>query len=356
MGIDVDHKRSTRMKPGLREVACYVANGASWVYLLILFTWLAAYLAAGDRFGYLAALNLLAVYLFSPLALVLLAVLSCRARSLGIGFLAGLAAFLWLWGGLFLPRPGPAQAGGRPTLTVMTYNVLAWHTQTGPVLETIRHADPDVVFIQELNHTLSEVLQAELAAEYPYQILEPLDRPSGIGTISKYPIQPTGERPPLRWIGGPIIATMDWNGRAVTLVNFHMLSTTGLHSQAGLERDFRAREEQARFLVDLTRRSGPAILGGDANSAPLNAATKILTADLQDAWRNAGFGLGHTFPGSTIPGSDRPRLGPVYVPAWLARIDYIFHTDDWETVTARLARFDGVSDHRGVVAVLRLQD
>jgi endonuclease/exonuclease/phosphatase (EEP) superfamily protein YafD len=39
---------------------------------------------------------------------------------------------------------------------------------------------------------------------------------------------------------------------------------------------------------------------------------------------------------------------------WLVRIDYIFHSPHWITLDARLAKFDGVSDHRGVVAVLAL--
>jgi hypothetical protein len=74
---------------------------------------------------------------------------------------------------------------------------------------------------------------------------------------------------------------------------------------------------------------------------------------LHDAWREEGFGLGHTFPGSDIPGSSRPNFGSWYVPQWLARIDYIFYSTHWEALEARLARVDGVSDHRGVVAILR---
>jgi len=42
----------------------------------------------------------------------------------------------------------------------------------------------------------------------------------------------------------------------------------------------------------------------------------------------------------------------LYLPPWLTRIDYIFHSGDWETVTVRVAQFDGVSDHRGVMATL----
>jgi endonuclease/exonuclease/phosphatase (EEP) superfamily protein YafD len=39
---------------------------------------------------------------------------------------------------------------------------------------------------------------------------------------------------------------------------------------------------------------------------------------------------------------------------WLLRIDYIFHSRDWRTHWARIGPWDGVSDHRPVLARLVL--
>lgn len=339
---------------------CLLVRVAAWGYLATLFAWLVAYLSSGDRFGYLGAFNLIAVYLFFPLPAVLLGALFCRSKGLLAGFALGLAAFLALWGAQFAPNRWPlftrAQAGG-PTLTVMTYNVLAWHRHVRPVIDTIRAEDADVVCIQELNRSLALELQTQLGEEYPYQLHEPRDTPAGIGLISKHPIRPTGASlPHVRWIGGPQVLELDWDGQKITLVNFHMTSTPAIAAQPIIDRDFRAREEQARLLAGLARRAAPAVMCGDANAVPLNQAYKILAGPMHDAWRQAGFGLGHTFPGSDIPESDRPKIGDWHVPQWLARIDYVFHTPEFETVAARLARFDGVSDHRGVVAVLVLKN
>jgi endonuclease/exonuclease/phosphatase (EEP) superfamily protein YafD len=223
--------RSAFSRIALQRSACRLLRPAAWACLAVMFTWLAAYLAAGDRFGYLALANLLAVYLFFPLPLVLLAALLCRSRWLGIGFVAGLAAFLWLWGAQFLPGRG-GSTERNPSLSVMTYNVLAWHEYTRPVLDTIRSEDPDIVCLQELNHNLAQVLETEMAGEYPYQALEPVDNPSGIGVISKIPFRPASEAAELRtlrrhsWVGGPVIVTLDWNGQTLSLVNFHMRPTT----------------------------------------------------------------------------------------------------------------------------------
>jgi endonuclease/exonuclease/phosphatase (EEP) superfamily protein YafD len=266
----------------------------------------------------------------------------------------GSFAFLFFWGTLFIPRLNPIQPNG-PTLSVMTYNVLAWHTHTAPVLETIRAEDPDVVLLQELNRTLARALESELGELYPYQVLEPTDDPRGIGVISKFPIRSTGELLEEEWIGGPQVLELSWQGMQVTLVNFHMYPTTGIRPLARVEHSVRLREAEALLLDDLTRRSGLAIVGGDANCTSLSPAYRILTRRLFDSFREAGVGLGHTFPGSDIPESDRPQIRGWYVPQWLARIDYVFHSKEWVAVSARLARFDGVSDHRGVVAVFSLR-
>jgi endonuclease/exonuclease/phosphatase (EEP) superfamily protein YafD len=101
--------------------------------------------------------------------------------------------------------------------------------------------------------------------------------------------------------------------------------------------------------------NGPVLVGGDANVTDLSEAYHVMTADLNDAWRETGYGFGHTFPGSSIPGSSRPRVAGYPVPKWLARIDYVLYSDHWVGLASRVARFDGVSDHRGVLTELSLK-
>ena len=327
-----------------------IITAAACLYLGTLFTWLAFYLLSGERLLVIALLNTLAVYFFLPLPLVALAAACTHRWELWVGALLGVAVFAWLWGGLFLPSPSRASAGGE-TLTVMTYNVLGWHELSAPVIATIRQESPDVVLIQELNPSLAGALQDELADQYPYQVFDPQTGVSGMGVISRYPLEPLEQELPLDWIGAPQELSLEWNGRSIRLVNFHMQSSTlGGLSRYGLDNDKRTR--QAEALVEYAAGAEALIAGGDANSTPLSAAYRILSGQLADAWKQAGFGLGHTFPGSDIPGSMRPRLAGVPVPQWLARIDYIFHSAQFTTLHARTAQFDGVSDHRGVVAVL----
>lgn len=337
-----------------RKLLCFILLTASWTYLTALFIWLILHRLTGDRLVIVSLLEFLAVYLFFPLPVLFGITLLCRSRALAIGAFIGALAFIWHWGALFTPRLESPNPRGHP-LAIMTFNVLAWHDFTEPILETIRHEDADVVFIQELNANLARALKAELSDVYPYQILEPIDDPRGIGTISKYPIRVNGRRLMGHWVGAPQILEMEWEGRTVTLVNFHMTSMTAITPRSMVLDTLRWRAIEAQQLANLATQSTPAILAGDANCTSWSRPYRILTSELIDSWQEAGFGLGHTFPGSDIPGSDRPHLGDWYVPQWLARIDYIFHTEEWETLSARLAQVDGVSDHRGVIAVLALR-
>lgn len=146
--------------PGRR--LCRILTTASWAYLVVVFAWIAAYLLTGDRFVYVALLNYLAQYLFFPLLLVLLVALFCDRRSLWVGFTVGAVAFAWFWGELFMPRLDRPETV-EPRLTVMTYNVLAWHNYDQPIIETIRAEAADVVLLQELNPALARSLARELA-------------------------------------------------------------------------------------------------------------------------------------------------------------------------------------------------
>jgi endonuclease/exonuclease/phosphatase (EEP) superfamily protein YafD len=287
---------------------------------------------------------------------VLLCAILFHKRDLWIGFGIGALSFVILWGNQFSPaRVRQIPVKNSAILTIMTYNVLGLHEYTQPIIDTIREEKPDVLFLQELNLSLAQALQEYLQEEYPYQVLHAADSVTGIGVISKYPIQEAGTLPGEFWVGDPVLLDMQWNGRTIHLVNFHMFPSSQIKAPEVVSWHLSIREHQATTLNQYARQAGgPVIIGGDANTTPLNDAYKNLAADMTDAWRSAGFGLGHTFPGSDIPGSSRPRLGSWFVPPWLARIDYIFSSQHWETVHARLARFDGVSDHRGVIATLRL--
>ena len=203
-------------------------------YLACLFGWAILHTLCGDRWSWLFALNAFSAYFFLPLLVVPAIALFTRHRASWLGFAAGLALGLYLYGGLFLPKFPTAEASGR-TLAVMSYNLLGVNDDVSAVLATIRAGNADVVALQELNPLVAAALERELGDEYPYQVLDPRLGVEGMGTISRYPLQPTGEALPRQWIGVPPVLNVDWGYHPVTLLNFHAMS--------GI---FKLREREAR--------------------------------------------------------------------------------------------------------------
>ncbi|WP_418992856.1 endonuclease/exonuclease/phosphatase family protein [Alistipes sp.] len=101
----------------------------------------------------------------------------------------------------------------------------------------------------------------------------------------------------------------------------------------------RARQvDEIRSAADKTR--WPVVVAGDFNDTPSSYSYRKLKGDLRDGFRAAGNGYGGTFR----------YLGG------LLRIDYIFYDNDrFQGVRYYMPR-DDVSDHKMVVAELRLRD
>lgn len=326
---------------------------AIWVYYTLLLIWAFFHFLSGDRYPVFALLNLIAHFFFLPLPIAAPVAIFTRRRELWLGLGLSMLIFGILWGRLFLPKNTNSDYA-QPKLVVMTYNVFADNANVEPQIALIRQVDADVVFLQELHTLLAESIENELRDIYPYQVLDPVDDPTGIGTISKFPMTLTEERLPLQWVGTPQILELEWEGREIILVNFHMWAT-GLARLDVVEMNFRAREAQALYLLDFARTASwenPVIVAGDANATSLSDVHRMLRRDLVDSWREAGFGMGHTYPGRNTSGESSPQIYGIPVPRWLARIDYIFHSDQLRAVNASMAPYDGVSDHRAVVVTL----
>jgi endonuclease/exonuclease/phosphatase (EEP) superfamily protein YafD len=99
------------------------------------------------------------------------------------------------------------------------------------------------------------------------------------------------------------------------------------------------RAAEARRIRDLIDRvDGPLIVTGDFNSTPYNWAYRHIAQGLQDTFAAAGRGWGATYPATTP----------------LVRIDYILASSHWEVLGAWVPPAATLSDHRPVLADLRL--
>jgi len=331
------------------RLALFVA--AAHVYLAGMLGWGVTRLVWGDRWWWLFLMNTFGVYLFLLLPLVAGLAWIARRRELWLGCGFAVVMGMMYYGGLFLPKSSPVQASS-PTLSVQTFNMLGFNEHPEGVVAALRAGDADLVAIQELNPATAIAIEQDLRDLYPYQELDPQEGVTGMGVLSRYPLSPTGEILPGQWVGAPQILSLDFEGRSITILHFHPFPTL-LGAPRQIELSARAREEQVRTVLDfIAHHPGPVIAPVDFNAGDQGRAYALLTEVLRDAWREAGWGMGHTFPGAVSPGSSRPVIAGIPVPSWLVRIDYIFYSEDFRALDARIGPWDGVSDHRSVLATL----
>ena len=331
-----------------------LATRISRWYLIFLAGWFALYLLFGDGSGYLGLANALAVYFFAPLPFAVIVALGAKDKLTLAGSLATVVVFAAIWGPLFWPKDTSAEAD---IFRVMSFNVLGRSGDPSQVIASIQAEDADVLMLQEVTPDFATLMTLALEDEYPHQVIDARERASGMAIFSRYPLEPLDIVLDGRWRGDPQVVSLDWNGQLITLVNFHTLSTGAIWPR-WVYYTFNQRAEDVDHLVNFAReeiQNHPLIAAGDLNATRLNDAYKSIDAVLDDAWWEAGWGLGHTFPGQIEPDDWFTRISIFMIPHWLVRIDHIFTSHHWQAIETRLADFNGGSDHRGVITELVLK-
>ncbi|MGQ9599063.1 MAG: endonuclease/exonuclease/phosphatase family protein [Anaerolineae bacterium] len=343
-----------RANRGRWGVAVVEAPAAAYAWTIVV--WQVLRLLVGDRWWWLALANIMSLYLFLPL-LLLWPLALVRRRSTIVALTVPTALFLWLYGGLFLPRMALARANGATAIRVMTLNVM-YRNKTGEAIgRLVRAKAPDLVCLQELTPPLAEDLEFRLQDGYPYRVLLPEEGVTGLGVFSRYPLQDLGEILDAArdegWEHGAQVISISLAGQEVLVLNVHALSPDpflgSVSERRRFERVFQLQEEQVRLWLDrVVRHEGPAIVAGDLNMTDQNRAYRLMVTRLRDAHREAGWGLGHTVPAS------REGLDGWPLPDRLFRIDYVWASPHWQILDARVGDWDGQSDHLPVLATLQL--
>ncbi len=336
----------------------------TWVYFTLVFAWALAHFLLGDHPWWMFPANALSLAFFFPLPFVFLAAFWMRHRGIWIATLLVFLLAVLLYGKYYLPPALRTAQGVRTAsapqgqaITVMTYNTMGYNKHPESVVDAILASGVDVVALQELNPGVAQAIQQRLASKYPYQQLDPQEDVNGSGVISRYPLRLSDERLPGAWVGTPQIVFVTLAGKSsITILNAHAFAT---HPGAPeyIQGSISDREQQARAIKDFVEtHPEPVIAAVDFNSTSQNATYPIVTSVLSDAWAEAGWGMGHTFPGVLSSSGARLTVAGMNVPTWLLRIDYIFYSQHFRAVDAQIGPWDGYSDHRPVIARLVLTD
>lgn len=332
----------------------FVIGGMAVMYALglVVLYGLRAY-ARHDGPWWLAFVSVWEAWWYAPLPVLALLVFGLVRSLQGRLALVSIPVVLWIaaFGELFLPSGMAAQG---PFLSVLTFNVRFDQHDPDRVLQAILQAKADVVAIQELTTELDGFLTDKLSTEYPYRLSRAADWPWGSGIYSRFPLTEIEDR---AWYGG-LLDTQDvyvtWNSRPVRFLNFHPVPPS-LHWSSGgilplaLPSNYEAdiRHAQVADLVDRLRvQAGePLILACDCNMDPASDDYGQVTQFMQDGFREAGWGFGHTLYNNDQPSwvQDVP----------LVRIDYVFHSRHFVASEAQVMPFAS-SNHRPLVVRLAM--
>lgn len=270
-------------------------------------------------------------------------------------------------------------------LRVMTWNVEAFITpvpQTNPraetrvkMLQTINKLKPDILCLQEYENIegAKKIVSVKneldsLGYHYSYCSNDQLTKrwhavlQKGVAILSKIPLIDTGRIRITSSSNEEYLAYADlrWNDHRIRiftahLVSFYLYNDTS-HSRFGddiysitynKKRSIQSKirvteiehEEEVKVIRRLIDKSPyPVIYCGDMNTTPSSYNYRILKDDLQDAFLQAGFGLGNTF----------------YKIAPTLRIDVCLVDKKFEVLQCKVVERK-LSDHYPVIADLRLK-
>ncbi len=292
-----------------------------------------------NHFAHWVTLAALAVFVFIVPVLVRVK-RSRRLRLLMAGWLLpGVIAFGWWYGPAFLPKPAPDVEGVE--FTVATYNVEALASDPNQTYTIIQDLDADIIAIQELSGVLGQKLRDGLMDEYPYQISQALPslENDGYGLLSRYPIidyqiELSFDDEGFYELDVPryLRAVIELEGQPIAVYVFHP-PTPQLPPHLYLPTTYNEDwlNQQTQLVANLiASEENPVIVLCDCNATPRSRQYALLHQYLNEAYGERGWGFGLTFP------ADRPMI----------RIDYVWYSDAFEALEAKVWSEGGTSDHR----------
>lgn len=329
----------------------FVVVAGSYVLLLALHLLLRVFVK--DATWYLAFVNQFTPFYFLPLIVLLPLALAFRTRRVALQLLVLVAIGAAAYGPRFIPRATAASDGD--SLRVLTFNVWGDNQRLEDVEQWIREQNADVVLLQEFSAEMLTIANTSLRDIYRYQSDISM---WGNLTLSRYPI--TNEEMLDMQGDGALTQhrmTLEVDGQSITIYNIHFAmparETSRFNSpinfsllNLSLAFDPAWRDTQIHNFIDvLESETGPYIAAGDFNMSDQSAIYSELAAVASDSFAEVGVGLGQSWPNPII--DDLRFLPP------LVRIDYIWHSDEFQAVSAQQGPVLG-SDHLPLIATLEL--
>lgn len=263
----------------------------------------------------------------------------------------------------FVPRTTAQTVSIPARLKVLTFNT--WGTKRLSDAEQIAYLihteQPDIAVLQEVAATRLKRMLAllkRLDSQKAYYVVANPDTNQVI--LSRYPLTLLERNDEVSQLlvaraQTPLGDVIIWNVHAYRQNFFAELSARNILSYRNLA-DHREGLIQFDWLAKrIAEVKQPLIIGGDFNVAPFSREYNLIAQHLQNAYAEAGWGWGFTFPATqnqALEGAVRGRSLHLTSPWPIAQIDHIFHSAHFAATSMVVLPTTAGSDHRPMMAVL----
>jgi len=164
MGDGKAVSRSKKLLPALHQRLRRLFLAAVDLYAALVVIYLLLRSVFGDRLWPVALFSTFLHYSLLPAFVLLPVMLRVRRWPTAAMLAISVAAFLWLFGGLFFPQLSvPAHTG---ILTAMTYNVADGSIAPDDLVSVLRASGADIIALQELSDEQAAAIERDLGDLY----------------------------------------------------------------------------------------------------------------------------------------------------------------------------------------------
>ncbi len=336
------------MKRRVLSSPCLYFYTTTWIsYLVLRFFF-------KSQWGLLALMSNFIPVILLPVVIVPIVGYKRRDWLLTIAGTLLIVFLLVEYGNRFLPK-SVRQISDEPRLTVLSHNTGQNLPEYKRRYDLILQSNADIVLLQEITEEFMQSYGTGLAVQYPYIAIGPLqtdrDQAVGMALLSKHPIVSVSD---FKLAEDGLVfqqrAVVNYKGDEIAVYNVHTTFPWFYWDRETFfgvlpmpVYDDSVRDIEISKLAELIQdEQTPVLIGGDFNFGDQSDDYHVLLGTgVTDAYRKAGYGFGFTWPVNRTPSLDIKPAIP------FIRVDYVFHSVDFSTVSSRVLDETG-SDHRPV--------
>ncbi|MBN1542638.1 endonuclease/exonuclease/phosphatase family protein [candidate division KSB1 bacterium] len=332
-------------------------------------------IAAAVGFAFLVGAPESFRWLFLPIVLFFFFLIRrvCKERQLSADVFAYTLVILFLAGHYrfqLLPFSLSGIGCQEETLTAISYNISVSRPaeMRRQVIDQIQELLPDFVFIQEINSHDRTLFRRELGQAYPHQLWAdrsenynggvilsrlPFELAENINVHTPYMSSHTNVNHAVVRLGERPIHLLNCHlypsGHSFIRFLFGQMDATSFSRET--QRVYQRRLVEAmQIFHKVVQISGTVVLAGDFNDTPNSRIYRLFSTELDNAYQQAGWGIGMTFGEQPLYQALHPRLK--FLAMDFVRIDHIFCSPDVRICSARVLPLKA-SDHKPQIVKMR---